>query len=146
MYILCHFKLFRYQLRKENEGPGVLWPALPEQGAGTQHSLLVLIQQVLLKSWGIILARASVTQYSRGGPAPLSPQLALARDLHTFLLEALKKYKKRPNSLLKVCLSRFKVSIQKCMTYCSVFNFTHVNRFSIKLAQIIWNNCHHHLW
>lgn len=36
-----------------------------------------------------------VARYSRGGPAPLSLQLALARDLHTFLLEALKKYKKR---------------------------------------------------
>lgn len=34
-----------------------------------------------------------VTRYSRGGPAPLSLQLALARDLHTFLFEALKKYK-----------------------------------------------------
>lgn len=34
-----------------------------------------------------------VTRCSRGGPAPLSLQLALARDLHTFLFEALKKYK-----------------------------------------------------
>lgn len=36
-----------------------------------------------------------VTQSSRAEPAPLSVLLALARDLHIFLLEALKEYKKR---------------------------------------------------
>lgn len=36
-----------------------------------------------------------VTQCSREGLAPLSLLLALARDLHIFLLEALKEYKKR---------------------------------------------------
>lgn len=49
-----------------------------------------------------------VAPSSGDGPTLLSLLLALARDLHTFLLDALKEYKKRTNSLLKVSLARLK--------------------------------------
>lgn len=62
------------------------------------YSLLVLIQRALLGIWKLYAGHCCtvgwVTRCSREELAPLSLLLALARDLHIFLLEALKEYKK----------------------------------------------------
>lgn len=55
----------------------------------------------LLESCALFLATAEV-QCSKEEVAPLSPLLALAGDLHTFLWEALEGNKKVTNSLSKV--------------------------------------------
>lgn len=55
----------------------------------------------LLESCVLFLATAEV-QCSKEEVAPLSPLLALAGDLHTFLWEALEGNKKVTNSLSKV--------------------------------------------
>lgn len=61
------------------------------------YSLLVLIQQALSESGGIMPATAALPaghSVAEEELAPLSLLLALARDLHIFLLEALKEHKK----------------------------------------------------